>query len=195
MEPINGVLDEAFFKVASPECLNALSRLVDDALAQRFINYLNSTTVDNPVAVIINNYLGQAIKSATFHLQLLERGSVKIVEKISLETIANMRFDQQAVIKELEFLEQNLQYIRPYLAPRKKSDYDEFYSLLPGAYRVKVAANKIMFCQARERTRATGVGIITRNRDTWTIALKGLKFREYYAKAGYAMDGYMLKEF
>lgn len=195
MEPVNGVLDEAFFKVASPECLNALARLVDDALAQRLINYLNSTTADNPVAITINTYLGQAIKAATFHLQLLERGSVKIVEKISLETISNMRFDQQAVIEELEFLEKNLQYIRPYLPPRKKSDYEEFCALLPNGYKTKVAANKVMFCQVRERTRATGVGIITRNRDTWTIALKGLKFRDYCAKAGFDMGGYMLKEF
>ena len=82
MDPINGVLDETFFKVASPECLTALSKLIDDALAVRFTNYLNSTTVDNPIAAIINNYLGQAIKMATFHMQLLERGSAKVVEKI-----------------------------------------------------------------------------------------------------------------
>ena len=86
MDPINGVLDETFFKVASPECLTALSKLIDDALAVRFTNYLNSTTVDNPIAAIINNYLGQAIKMATFHMQLLERGSAKVVEKIELET-------------------------------------------------------------------------------------------------------------
>ena len=195
MDPIRGVLDENFFQVATPECLTALSRLVDDALAQRFINYLNSTTVDNPVAVIINNYLGPAIKSSTFHLHLLERGSVKVVEKIELETISNMRFDQQAVIRELEFLEQNIKHVRAYIEPRKKSDYDAFFSSLPAGYKTKVTANRVMFFQPHARPRATGVGIIIRKRDVWTIALKGLKFRDYYAKAGYAMDGYMLKEF
>ena len=119
MDPINGVLDETFFKVASPECLTALSKLIDDALAVRFTNYLNSTTVDNPIAAIINNYLGQAIKMATFHMQLLERGSAKVVEKIELETIANMRFDQRAVIEELEFLEKNIKYVRSFLAERR----------------------------------------------------------------------------
>lgn len=121
MDPINGVLDETFFKVASPECLTALSKLIDDALAVRFTNYLNSTTVDNPIAAIINNYLGQAIKMATFHMQLLERGSAKVVEKIELETIANMRFDQRAVIEELEFLEKNIKYVRSFLEPRRKA--------------------------------------------------------------------------
>lgn len=195
MEPIQGVLDENFFKVASPECLNALSRLVDDALGQRLQAYLDSTTVDNPTAVTIRNYLGQAIKVATFHLQLLERGSVKVVEKIELETIAGMRFDQQGVIKELEFLLSNIQYIRAYIEPRKKSDYDAFVSLLPAGYKTKVAANRVMFYQPRAGTRATGVGIIIRKRDVWTIALKGLQFRDYFARAGYTLDGYMLKEF
>ena len=195
MDPIKGVLDEAFFKAASPECMEALSRLVDDALALRFINYLNSTTLDNPVAKIINNYLGPAIKSATFHLHLIERGSPKIVEKIELETISNMRFDQRAVIEELEFLEQNIQFVRSYIEPRKKSDYDAFLASLPPGYKTRVSANRVMFYQPHARARATGVGIIIRRRDAWSIALKGLKFREYFARAGYAMDGYMLKEF
>ena len=34
MDPINGVLDETFFKVASPECLTALSKLIDGAFYQ-----------------------------------------------------------------------------------------------------------------------------------------------------------------
>lgn len=45
MDPINGVLDETFFKVASPECLTALSKLIDDALAVRFTNYLNLSLI------------------------------------------------------------------------------------------------------------------------------------------------------
>lgn len=195
MDPINGVLDETFFKVASPECLTALSKLIDDALAVRFTNYLNSTTVDNPIAAIINNYLGQAIKMATFHMQLLERGSAKVVEKIELETIANMRFDQRAVIEELEFLEKNIKYVRSFLEPRRKADYDAFVALLPAGYKTKVANNRVMFYQPHAKMRSTGVCIINRKRDVWTIALKGLKYREYIARSGYAMDSYMVKEF
>ena len=180
MDPINGVLDETFFKVASPECLTALSKLIDDALAVRFTNYLNSTTVDNPIAAIINNYLGQAIK---------------VVEKIELETIANMRFDQRAVIEELEFLEKNIKYVRSFLEPRRKADYDAFVALLPAGYKTKVANNRVMFYQPHAKMRSTGVGIINRKRDVWTIALKGLKYREYIARSGYAMDSYMVKEF
>lgn len=195
MDPIKGVLDERFFEVASPECLTALSKLVDDAMALRFKSYMEATTVDNPVVSIINNYLGQAIKVATFHLLLLERGSVRTVEKIEIETIADMRFDQLAVIKELEFLEENIKYIRPYIEPRSKSDYENFLSLLPREYVPRVTANSTMFYQPRARARATGVGIIVRKRDIWTLALKGLKFRDHFARAGYMLDGYLLKEF
>lgn len=195
MDPIKDVLDERFFTVASPECLSALSKLVDDALALRFQKYLESTTVDNPTAVTINKYLGAAIKAATFHLQLIERGSSTVVEKLELETIASMRFDQKSVIDELEFIQANIQYVRSYIEPRKKVDYEEFVSLLPTGYRAKVQANRVMFYQPRARARATGVGIIIRKKDIWTIALKGLKFRMMFARAGYAMDGYMLKEF
>lgn len=195
MDPINGVLDEAFFKIASPECLAALSKLVDDALALRFVAYLNNPAADNQVVAIINSHLGQAIKVSTFHLKLLERGTAKVVEKIELETIADMRFDQRAVIEELEFLEQNIQYVRSYLEPRRKVDYDVFVSLLPAGYKTKVANNRVMFYQPHAKTRSTGVGIINKKRDVWTIALKGLKYREYIAKAGYALDSYMVKEF
>lgn len=195
MDPIDGILDEAFFKVASPECLTALSKLIDDAMALRFIKYLNSTTVDNPVAATINNYLGQAIKVSTFHLKLIERGSAKVVEKIELDTVADMRFDQHAVIEELEFLEQNIKYVRSYLEPRRKVDYDAFVSLLPAGYKTKVVNNRVMFYQPHAKPRSTGVGIINKKRDVWTIALKGLKYREYIAKAGYALDSYMVKEF
>lgn len=195
MDPIKGVLDEQFFQIASPECLDALSRLMDDALAQRFQAYLNSTTMDNPTAVIIRNSLGKAIKAATFHLLLLERGSVATVEKIELETIANMRFDQQATIKELTFLSENIQYIRAYIEPRKKGDYDAFVAALPHGYKSSVTNNRVMFYQPHARARATGVGIIIRKRDVWTIALKGLKFRDYCAHAGFAMSSYILKEF
>lgn len=195
MDPINGVLDEAFFKVATSECLSALARLVDDALALRFLKYLENEDADPQVTAIINQYLGPAIKSSTFHLKLLERDSVKVVMKIELETISDIRFDQQKVISELEFLERNIQFVKPYIEPRKKADYDAFLSSLPRGYRERVTANRVMFYQPHARARATGVGIIIRKRDVWTIALKGLKFRTYFAKAGYAMDGYMLKEF
>lgn len=52
-----------------------------------------------------------------------------------------------------------------------------------------------MFYQPHAKMRSTGVGIINRKRDVWTIALKGLKYREYIARSGYAMDSYMVKEF
>lgn len=195
MDPIKDVLDEHFFTVASPKCLEALSRLVDDALAQRFQAYLNSTTADNPVAVIIRDSLGKSIKAATFHLLLLERGSVGIVEKIELETISNMRFDHLSTIQELTFLSENIQYIRAYIEPRKKADYDTFVSLLPSGYKSRVVNNRVMFYQPHARARSTGVGSIIRKRDVWTIAMKGLRYRDYCARAGFVLDSYMLKEF
>ena len=118
-----------------------------------------------------------------------------MVEKIELETIANMRFDQRAVIEELEFLEKNIKYVRSFLEPRRKADYDAFVALLPAGYKTKVANNRVMFYQPHAKMRSTGVGIINRKRDVWTIALKGLKYREYIARSGYAMDSYMVKEF
>ena len=85
--------------------------------------------------------------------------------------------------------------MRSFLEPRRKADYDAFVALLPAGYKTKVANNRVMFYQPHAKMRSTGVGIINRKRDVWTIALKGLKYREYIARSGYAMDSYMVKEF
>lgn len=195
MDPIRDVLDEQFFLEASPECLHALAKLVDDALALRFQTYLEAPEANGAVTKMIEEYLGPAIKAATYHLRFLERGSEKLVDKIELETIADTRIAVRPIIQELEFINENIQYARAYIEPRKKSDYDAFLSLIPRGYKTKISANSTMFYQPRARARITGVGQIIKKRDIWTIALKGLKFRDYFASAGYALDSYQLKEF
>lgn len=194
MDPLKGVLDEKFFLEASPNCLAALARLVDDALAKRFQSYLEQAG-DSEAAKVIQQHLGDAIKASTFHLQLIERGSVKVVDKIDLSTVGRMRFNQQEVIEELTFLRDNMKYIRSYIQPRKKSDYEAFVASLPAGYKSRVVANRVMFFQPHARARATGVGNIIRKREEWMVALKGLQFRDYFARAGFMLEGYQIKEF
>lgn len=194
MGPIEGVLDEKFFLSASEKCLDALARLIDDAIASRFQAYINAPEADQQVVSIIKEHFEQVLKTATFHFTLLERGSPAIVAKIELEAVAEMRTDQQALIEELEFLEENYQYIRAYIKPREKRDYERFTASLPRGYISRVEANKVMFYQPRAKQRPTGVGIIIRKHDIWELALKGLKFRRYFLQAGY-MEGYMMREF
>jgi len=195
MDPIPSVLDEQFFSVASEECLISLAALVDDAMAIRLQTFLAAVPESNIAAQNIRKYLGDAIRSATFHLVLKERGTCQLIEKISLETLAGIRIDTTPIIEELEFVQENFQYVQAYLAPRKKTDYETFYALLPTQYKSKVAANKPVFFQPAARPRPTGASVIINRKETWTIALKGLKYRKYCAGAGLFMDGYALKEF
>ena len=200
MDPIYGVLDENFFLTADDTCLKALSKLIDDALATHLQNYVESDDALAEVVAVIEKHLGDVIKSSTFHNVLIERGIPKLVEKLTLDTIAEMQSGQEEVIRELEFVENNFKYIRTCIEPRSKADYEDFVRLLPNGYGERVKANRIMFYSPREKARYTGVGILIRRKDTWTIALKGLRYRKYYAsetvqgRAGIT-GSYHIKEF
>lgn len=195
MDPVKGVLDEQFFLQASPECLTALAKLVDDVLARHLIEYLESTTTDNPVAVRIQQYLGDAITDATFHLVLEKRGSAAIVEKIDLYTLGTAPIDRRQLLSELQFLEDNFSHIRAYLEPRKSEDYTAFLSLCPYAYTTRVQTNRSIFYEPKAKRRYTGVGIIVRRHREWVIALKALQFLDYYSHLPIGGNMQLLKEF
>jgi hypothetical protein len=131
----------------------------------------------------------------TFHLLLLERKIPDLIRKIELETVAEMWPERTEIIADLEFVEKNLNSVRAYLEPRTKMVFEAFCAWLPEGYYKPVLDNQIMFYHPREHTRATGVGIIIKKKTIWLMALKGLKFREYFANAGFALDSYKLKEF
>lgn len=195
LDPIKGVLPEQFFLDASPECLSALAKLMDDALARRLIQYLESTVSDNPVAVKINKYLGDAILDTTFHITLQERESVQLIEKIDLQSLSKAPIDRAQVVKELQFLEDNFSHIYAYLEPRKLEDFEAFINLCPLTYVRNINVNKSLFYQPRAKRRYTGVGAIIRKHREWSIALKGLKFLEYYTRLPIGANTQFMKEF
>lgn len=193
--PVEGVLDEHFFQVASPECLDAFAKLVDPGIAEMLQNYMAAPTADSQVVAIIRDRLGEAIKRATFHLLVHERGSVRLVNQLSLETLATAHIDRDALIEEFEFILDNVQYIKARLEPNKQEDFNYFLLSVPSDYREVVSVNSLMFYQRNARPLLTGLGPIVRNRATIAIALKGLKFRKYTDSLGIGSGHYLLKEF
>lgn len=195
MDPIKDVLDEAFFLQASPECLLAFSKLIDDGVATLLQRYLETVDVDHPVAQVINNYLGEAMRTATFHLVIKERKLHDLVAKLNLESVADMQVGRAEMRKQLEYLQDNFPYIRARIEPPTKEDFVHFQKTAPNGYDRIIAANSLMFYQPRATARMTGVGNILRRWSECEIALKGLQYRDYCDTKGFVHGSFLVKEF
>lgn len=194
MEPVPGILDEAFFRVATNECLDALATLISPVLAGVLQEYRSSSLAQADVISIIDRHLGSALDAITFHETLYERKSSSKVRAIVLQSLAIKPIDS-SLLEELEFLQQNYQHIRTTMTPPTFEEFLDFLSTAPDAYSATIAANQDLFYTPRAKPRSTGGYTILQKANLWQIALKGLRFKGHIAQKGKAYDGYLIKEF
>lgn len=204
MDVLKNILSEADVMYMSDATLISLGKLVDDKLAKRLKKYLDDSEGYYGVKNRIKELIGATIETALFHEVALERGIVDLVSKINLETLAFASIDIDKYIEELIWLKEHKSFIKSYIEPRRKTDFDDFVRGLrelevpdevPHYKDVvkRVTANSMVFYSRNERPRATRIGILITMSDTWEMALKGLQYLQFCNKKG--IIGYLCKEF
>lgn len=192
MDPLTGILDEKFFILASNECLEALSNLIDDKLAHRFQKYLEQADEESFTKRKIEMRLGEAIRRATFQDVLDARDFTKTLSDLNLHRVAYTPIERQKkLMEDLMFLQENYKYISVNSNVRTKATYEKFLRSLPYGnvtqasgktipYSSAVVANKLAFFDPKEPyRRSKAASMILQTRTRWSIALKGLQYMAY----------------
>lgn len=186
MDVLPNALPEKFFAEASQECLDALVPLVDLGIAKHFQKYCTELNYNAGVANIIQRNFGDAIMRATYHQTLHDSGIVRRLKELNLDAVGAMRDvgEMESMVKDLEAVIDNFQFIKATIPPRSKEDYEKFYSLAPDEFQRGIAANRDYFYYPRAAEVSTGLGYLISHKPDYEIALKGLRTRLAFAKSG-----------
>lgn len=192
MDVISGIFGEAEFRAMPDEMIVCLGRLLDDKLATRIKNYLTAPQADKELVGRIKTLIGDKIEKCTFHVDVLQRGSVELISKLSVPTLAYREVDLNFLDTELSWLKQNKDKLKSYIEPRKREDFQEFIYHLKELQKAmigkpkeysnlleRVTANKNAFCAANEKPRPTRIGTIVSQSQNWEVGLNGVKFLIY----------------
>lgn len=144
--------------------------------------------------------MGKAIKRALFSVELDKLGYAELISSLDLYHVA---FAQLSTLSDLYtvllYLEENFEYIKTTTNIRTRSMFEKFYESLPmgkirlpngreHTYAAVVSANKSAFYQHREtQRRSYAASAICNKRTIWTIARKGIEYRNYCAKQGFGV--------
>lgn len=206
MDIISGIFGEAEFRVMPDEMINCLGRLLDDKLAVRIKTYLLNPQADQEIVERIKSLIGDKIERCTFHEDVLQRGLVDLVSKLSVPTLAYTEVDLPFLETELSWLKQNKDKLKSYIEPRKRDDFQEFLYHIrelqrnmigkPKEYTNlvdRVMANKNSFCAANEKPRPTRIGTIVSQSQNWEIGLNGVRFLLYCQRN--SIEDWLRREF
>lgn len=179
MDVLPKTLPEQFFLDVDTDCLAKLAAVVNFGTACTFRDYIESPNHNPTVAKIIEDNLGDAIKRATFHQELHDKGIVKALRSINLGAIAAMHNveEMQKLVDIIEYVRANSKYVRAAIHPVTKDEYTLFYVSVPDVYKDAIRINRDYFYDSRGRDFSTGLGIIVRRQQEIDIAYKGLKYR------------------
>lgn len=179
MDVLPKTLPEQFFLDVDTDCLAKLAAVVNFGTACTFRDYIDSPNHNPTVAKIIEDNLGDAIKRATFHQELHDKGIVKALRSINLGAIAAMHNvdEMQKLVDIIEYVRANSKYVRATIHPVTKDEYTLFYVSVPDVYKDAIRINRDYFYDSRGRDFSTGLGIIVRRQQEIDIAYKGLKYR------------------
>ena len=179
MDVLPKTLSEQFFLDVDTDCLAKLAAVVNFGTACTFRDYIEGPNHNPTVAKIIEDNLGDAIKRATFHQELHDKGIVKALRSINLGAIAAMHNveEMQKLVDIIEYVRANSKYVRATIHPVTKDEYTLFYVSVPDVYKDAIRINRDYFYDSRGRDFSTGLGIIVRRQQEIDIAYKGLKYR------------------
>lgn len=200
MDVLPGALPESFFLEASDECFQCLGKLIDVGIAQCIERYKQSPDSNPAVVRIINEKLGEAIKHATYHLTLRESGVLEFVNNFNLDIIshygevptscATQVQEMRNIMKTIEEIFDNRQYIHATIAPRKKDDFDAFWHYAPDKYKSQITANRRYFYMPHQKEYGTGLNRLMSRLTDMTILYRGLEARLNVYNSSYGSGGW-----
>lgn len=213
---IKGIFEEVEIANFTSDDIEALGTLLDDKLSQKVMLMINNSktskvrTDSNPWAVhlckqidLFEKLIGDKVRRYTFHLDIASKGFIESISKLDIETVYEVFKGEE--VKQgksmLEYLFANRKFWISDLDPRRKTDYDRFFSLVMQLERranvmahnlsvnglpvkacnelcKRVSDNKSIFYGQNEKPRKTGVGILLAKETAMKVVLHGFNFRE-----------------
>lgn len=199
---IEGLIGEQEFLYMSKETMEALSHLIDDYLGEMILAYVNKPDANTEVVSRILEELGDALYTATFNVDI--DSDLATVCKTSTELMGDIDIDRTATIEKLRWLSGNKMFLRPFLPPRSKADFDTFMKGLsmieypdgvsPSPRLLSTMKNNSMlFYKRNEKPRNTGLGYLSTRADDWEMKLEALMFSVY--KSRHKGIEYLLRDY
>lgn len=203
MDIIQGLISEEDIMYMSDDTLISLGNLLDDNLGTIFNDYLEDPKGTGIVKDRIRKFIGEKVKRSVFHKEVLARGIVEEVNKISIEALPISSADYTTLKKSLLWLKENKQYLKSYIEPRQESDFKDFLAGIhsmsnPNGRRnlpALIAKNAPLFYSRYEKPRSTRIGSLVERSDNWEIILYGLHYLEYCNKLGLPSTSWIRRTF
>lgn len=191
------LLGEAEFRNFTESDYAALAAVLDDVTANYICQYRDNPDADQTIVKDINQYLGEILRSLTFHLELKNSGVIELVQSLAPESLPYSQDNLDELIERLSYLEKNQNNIRATIPHRTSSDCAKFGSAIFGVVSRmlqqgitptypdiprRFEANKFLFYQSGEKDHSTGVGILNSKKRQWVLALNGARWLKYCAE-------------
>jgi hypothetical protein len=184
MDVIQGVLTESDFAERTAEKLTALRPLTDVCLARFLDAYVRSA--DGRFSASVSEILGGKITGILTSMSERAKAASALIRELNPESLTAL--SDVSALPELRWALGNARVMTAEIAPRKKTDYEQFLALFNGKAARRIADNRPLFYDRGEKLRHTAAFAIVKHRERLELLLKGLAYVEYCNAKGITED-------